>query len=141
MLSERLGLTPVGIDVPSRECLGLTRLQELAETVAGRRALARTHLRIYTAADYIQRWNDYFGWDTLPAAKTAEPNVSLLAEMGRKGISKAALAKGIEADASFVGKIIAGRKQWPAELLRKAKAWIADLPAGRVLLRGRCCRC
>ena len=133
-LAEKLEMIVVGIHVPSRKCIDLERLQTFALTGIGRRPLAKTHLRIYTTADYRQRWNDHFGWvDDLPIGdgEQADPTTALATEMKRKKISQRALAHGIEADPSFISKIFNGKKQWPSQLLKKAQAWVAacDEPA------------
>jgi hypothetical protein len=121
-LAGPLGLIAVGIHVPTRECLGLERLQALAGSVPGRQTLAQTHLRLYTSADYVQCWNDYFGWTALPAV---ERGGDLAAEMTRKGITKAALARGIGVGRSFLSRVFAENKPWPAQLLARAHAWVA----------------
>jgi len=116
----------VGIHVPSKKCFDLQQLQDIALTGAGRRVLAKTHLRIYTSADYVQRWNEHFGWSgDLPTAEKerAHSTIVLAAEMKRKGISQRALAIGIGADPSFVSKIFNGKRPWPSRLLEKAQAW------------------
>ena len=126
-LAGPLGLIVVGIHVPTRECLSLEQLQILVQTPAGRATLAQTHLRLYAPADYARRWNEYFRWVLIPAFQEVrtDPQLALVAEMTRKGITKAALARGIEAVASFVTKIFAGKKPWPAQLLSQAQAWVA----------------
>jgi hypothetical protein len=48
----------------------------------------------------------------------------MVAEMKRKKISKVRLATAIEVDPSFLSKIFAGKKPWPAQLLSKAQAWV-----------------
>ena len=123
-LAGPLGLIAVGIHVPTRECLSLEQLRVLLGSPAGRATLAQTHLRLYTSADYVQRWNAYFRWVAIPALQEARttPQLDLVAEMTRKGITKAALARGIEADPSFVTKIFAGKKPWPAELLQSSSS-------------------
>lgn len=126
-LAGPLGLIVVGIHVPTRECLSLGQLRALLGSSAGRATLAQTHLRLYAPADYARRWNEYFRWVVIPALQEVrtDPQLALVAEMARKGITKAALARGIEADPSFVTKIFAGKKPWPAQLLSQAEAWVA----------------
>ena len=130
-LAEPLGLIVVGIYVPSRECVDLERLQTLALTGVGCRALAKTHLRIYTAADYVQRWNNHFGWaDSLPTVERerADPTAELDAEMKALRISRRALAIGVDVHPSFVCRIFNGKKRWPSQLLKKAQVWVAAQP-------------
>jgi len=126
-VAGRLGMIAVGIHVPTRECLGLEQLRALVATPAGRATLAQTHLRVYTSANYVERWNGYFRWVAIPALQEVRGNpcLTLAVEMERKRISKARLAEGIEVDPSFLSKVFAGKKPWPATLLSKAQAWVA----------------
>ncbi|NQU26417.1 MAG: bifunctional DNA primase/polymerase [Candidatus Nealsonbacteria bacterium] len=128
VLTESLGLIAVGIYFPTSRCFDLEQLQVLAGTPAGRRVLVKTHLQIYTRSDYVRRWNEHFGWaDDLAKVEAllADPPGTLVAEMKRKRITQRALARGIEADPSFIGKILRGKKRWPRKLLEKAQAWVA----------------
>ncbi len=126
VLAGPLGLIAVGIHVPTRECLDLEQLQVLLGSATGRATLAQTHLRLYAPADYARRWNEYFRWVAIPVGPEARPQLALAATMAEKGITKAALAKGIEADPSFVSKVLAGKRPWPVELLDKAQTWVAE---------------
>lgn len=130
-----LELIAVGIRVATKECIDLDSLQTLALTRAGRRELASIHLRIFTTSDYVLRWNRHFGWVDEGSSTGHEPIDStgaLMAEIRRKGISQRALAGGIEADPSFLNKILAGKKRWPASLLERATTWIAAQPEPEV---------
>jgi len=127
VLVDRLGLIPVGIHVPTDECFGLSRLRALAGAAGGRATLDETHLRIYAAADYVTRWNEHFGWDTVITEDQADhvnQTAVLVAAMDRKGISQRALATGVEADPSFVSKLLSGKKVWPDQLLSRAQEWV-----------------
>jgi hypothetical protein len=137
---RRVGVIVVGIHVPTRECRGLEQLQALLGTPAGRATLAQTHLRLYTSADYLQRWNECFRWAAVPAVPAADTSSDLTAEMGRKGLTRAALARSIGVDRSFVGKLLAGNRPWPAELRRKAEAWVAACAQGGASGARRTCQ-
>ncbi len=116
VLAERLGLIPVGIHVPTDECFDLDAASDAGWNPRRSPTLAKTHLRIYTPADYVKRWNEHFGWaDRVPAVEGghADPTVTLAAEMKRKRITQRALARGIEADPSFISKVFGGKKRWP----------------------------
>ena len=69
VLAGPLGLIALGIHVSTGECLGMQQLRALAGTPSGRETLAQTHLRLYTSADYVQRWNEYFRWVVIPAVQ------------------------------------------------------------------------
>jgi hypothetical protein len=130
-LAEPLGLIAVGIHVPNRECFDLGQLQTLAETAAGRTKLARTHLRIYTTADYIQRWNDHFGWGKHGPAQPfwqASLTARLAAQMERRRVSRQKLAEGIKVDVSLMGEIFRGEKPWLPGLLFEAQKYVGRVP-------------
>ena len=71
--------------------LGIIPLLLLGSS-AGRATLAQTHLRLYAPADYARRWNEYFQWIVIPALQEVrtDPQLAFVAEMTRKGITKAA---------------------------------------------------
>jgi hypothetical protein len=126
-LAEPLGLVVVGVDVRSQQFLDLAQLRALAATPAGRQRLAKVHLRVYTAADYVRRWNAHFGWtDEAPAVQGPSPTsgADLVAAMAGKAVTQAALAKALEIDPSFLNKLLHGKKTWPPRLLAQAQGWI-----------------
>jgi hypothetical protein len=104
-------------------------LSDLALTPAGRIALQDVHLRIYTEADYLEHWNELFGWDTTvtqPLLPQKDPVQSLLVEMAHRQLSSRQLALGIGVDPSFLSKVLKKKKAMPKGLLEKAQAWAAD---------------
>ena len=75
-------------------------------TTAGTRMLGRLHLRVYTAADYLQRWNQFFGWQSVSPdeEKTNVPSDDtpvLVAIWKSSRLSSRKFAKAIGADASL----------------------------------------
>lgn len=130
-LVEPLGLIPVGIHVPTRRCMAVEEMLRDSRTVDGRRILAETHLRIYTSADYVERWNGYFKWEEASRAaegKCPEPGSDLRTIMRRKRITQATLARGIAMDPSLLSKLLRDKKRWPAGLLNKAQRWLDSQP-------------
>jgi hypothetical protein len=129
-LAGPLGLTVVGVR-RSPQPLSLEELRGLAASRAGQAELGRVHLRIYTAADYLERWARVFqgGAEAALPAATGPPDVSaaaVLADMAARGISRRALAAGLKQDFSFLSKVLAGSKPAPAGLLAKARVWVAE---------------
>src|SRR5262249_14976044 len=81
-----------------------------------------------TEADYLHRWNELFGWGTSPAEPaTAKGGLAqqLQVEMARKKISCRTLAAAVDADHSFLAKVLKGSKGMPGPLREKAEAWLA----------------
>jgi hypothetical protein len=126
-----LGLTVVGVG-PGTEFFPLDTLRGMAASAAGRRALASVDVRIFTAADYVARWNAFFGWHDASGgvAGGAAGGYAVLARMTRQKISRRALARGLGVDASFLSKVLNGTKPWPPGLLERAEAFLAGRPRG-----------
>ena len=129
-LADPLGLVVVAVD-PSGPFIDLQHMKGMALTLAGRRSLERLHVRVYTAADYIQRWTAHFLPHAAEESPVAVPSpettvATLLNDMRAKGISRRRLAKGIRTDPSFLSKLLSGKKHsWPQGLLEKARIWVA----------------
>src|SRR5262249_37271795 len=103
-------------------------LRDLALTPAGRNVLHSVHVRLYSEADYLERWNTLFGWDaTPPQAQLLQQDAvqQVLTELARRKTSRRALAAGIGEDPSFLGKVLSGKKRMPGGLLERAQAWLA----------------
>jgi transcriptional regulator with XRE-family HTH domain len=101
-------------------------LRSLTNAIAGRRTLDRIHLRVYTCADYLQRWQDRFGsiiktTETSPPVSDVGPLQSLLEE---KGITAAKTADDLKIDRSFLSKILKGKKPAPAQLLKRLRDYL-----------------
>src|SRR5262249_39057506 len=102
-LAGPLVLTVVGVARGDAVVRSLTDLRALAS--ADPRALERYHVRVYTAADYVNRWNAEFGWSAFTALAASPGQVSageLIQALERKHIRRHELARGIGKDASFV---------------------------------------
>lgn len=129
-LAKPLGLDVVGVS-RSLPHVGLDYLLERAASSVGFRHLAQFHVRVYTAADYLERWSTVFQPMKADAATISTPPVDdaavakLLAEMKRRKASWRALARGINKDHSFLSKVLKGVKLCPKGLLEKAQAWVA----------------
>jgi hypothetical protein len=112
-LADRLGLIVVGLQSSTGTCFALDQVQDLALTTVGRRTLDKMNVRIYTAADYINRWNTVFGWQGPSGAASPpvpDPVQALLPQMRRRNISYRALATAIGFDSSFLYKVLNGKK-------------------------------
>ena len=123
-----IGLIVTGLEPGSGRWFALSELQALSASPSGRRTLDRLHLRVLTAADYIERWNSFFQW----SGSTSEPSLrgdnrllAVLHAMQRRGVTKRALAIGIGKDASLVGKILSGKRRCNDAFLEQAQEWLA----------------
>jgi hypothetical protein len=128
-LAGPLGLIAVGAGPDSRQ-IGLDHMRGLAATPSGCRALGRLHLRVYTGADFLERWAGYFNGDVPGAAHgpglpVGAATAALLTELKKKGLSRRALAAGLKRDPSFLNKVLNGERPWPKGLLEKARVWVA----------------
>ena len=126
-IADPLGLTVIGIN-PSSTHFSLDRMRGLIATSQGRQIVERLHIRVYTSADYLDRWKRHFGIagsDSEPKVSLAITVADLLAEMKIKQVSRRALADGIGADWSFVSKILAGKKPPPQSMLEQARHWLS----------------
>jgi hypothetical protein len=130
-LSAPLGLIITGFDPSSKTFRSWTEMQALAQSGPGRRDLSRLHLRVYSRSDYLERWNNFFGWTGFnPLAEAVNPAVELVTIMKAKGISQRQLAIAIQVDPAFLNKVLQGCKPWPAGLAARAKAHVESfIPA------------
>jgi hypothetical protein len=129
-MPAQMGLIVTGLEPGSDSWYGLGQLQAVSASLSGRRTLDRLHLRAFTAADYLQRWNLFFHWPgpTIePVQQCGNHVLDLLAALQRHGVTKRALAIGIGKDASLVSKILAGKRCCSDEFIAQAEAWIASL--------------
>jgi hypothetical protein len=127
-LAGRLGLTVGGVEKGTNRCYDLAQLRGLALAADWRSALARVFVRVYAGADYVQRWNQLFGWGGPapgPAGDAEARSLAVAGEVDSKGISLRTLAAGVGADPSFISKLLRGQRPWPAPLLARAEAWVA----------------
>jgi hypothetical protein len=129
-LAKVLTLRIVGID-REHQFFSLEQMQGLAATDRGRRVLERLHVRVYTSADYEQRWSALFRETPQPldrASDGGEKNavLPLVGAMAQKRISQRALARRLGQDPAFLNKLLRGLKPWPGELLEKAQRIVAD---------------
>ena len=127
---DQLGLIAVGTHTTTNEMLGLSTLRALASTDQGRRVLQRVNLRLYTTADYLDRWNALFGWEPDHAANAyVAQNAELLELLSVKQISRRDLSTAVGVDSSFISKLLNGKKPWPLALRARTAAWLAAAPA------------
>lgn len=133
-LCERLGICAVGLS-PRSEWFELSRLRALAACSPGRRQLGEIHLRIYAGADYLERWNKYFGWPLNNGDKRLSDDAARIGELAAalkiRKISLRELANGLGVNHSFLSRAMRGIKPWPSELLDRAFAWAISKQTAR----------
>jgi hypothetical protein len=126
-LEKKLGLIVVGVQNRFPPCMDRDRLRVLASMGPDQKALNKIQVRIYAPADYIERWNKFFGWgdnEQKLQAQESDPTAGVKAMMVKRNIAQRALAAGVGVDPSFFSKVLKGRKPWPAELLHRVRAYI-----------------
>ena len=75
------------------------------------------NLRLYSADDYLQRWNAQFGWDDVAVVEPRAVDVAKILELlVTKRIPRRTLARAIGINPSFLSKLLNGKKPWPAGL-------------------------
>ncbi len=135
VLAARLNLTVVGLDRRPENSYDLVQMIALSQTQRGRAIVDRLHLRIYGSPDYRDQWASQFGpvlaLNSPPAVAETQNIGQLLQEMRQKRLSQRSLAKGIGKSHTFVCKVLAGTKPWPAGLLERAVAWVRSPEAGQ----------
>ena len=130
-LAGRLALTVVGVG-PADTVYTLSQVRGMAGSAAGRGLLDRLDVRVFAPPDYARRWSGYFGWDDPAGRAEDRPAFDLRAGMRSRGLSCRTLAAGVGCDHSFLAKILAGKKPWPAGLPEKVGAYLAGDPLGGV---------
>jgi hypothetical protein len=126
-LSQVLGLIVVGLLPADRNWWTLSRMRCMTSTPSGRNLLRLLHVRIFVGADYVERWNQFFGWSDVVPATVPQPHANdevVIQFCGQRG-HRRQLALGIGVDASLLSKVLSGRKPWPAGWLERARTWIS----------------
>jgi hypothetical protein len=128
-LAKLLTLRIVGID-REHQYFSLEQMQGLAASDRGRRVLERLHVRVYTNADYEQRWSALFRETPQPLDRASDGGdkdafLQLVGAMAQKRISQRALAQRLGQDPAFLNKLLRGLKPWPGELLERARRTVA----------------
>lgn len=134
-LSQVLGLIVVGLLPSDRSWRSLEQMRAMIGTRSGRATLERLHLRVYTAADYVERWNRTFSWPFETVAPVEDQrhddiHYEVQRRARRRGFRRE-LAVGLDFDPSLLGKVIAGKKSWPAGWLDRVAEWLAAHPDQR----------
>jgi hypothetical protein len=121
-LSSLLGLRVVGVGPSPTPWLDLARLQALSQALAVRSTLDKVHLRVYTTADYLQRWDTYFQMsnDEVARMKTPTTGIEQLLQCLQESGTRRSLAHRLKVDASFLGKVLDGKKPCPKGLAERA---------------------
>ena len=129
-LSEPFGLIVAGWHPRSGQWRTLAEMATMTGSPAGQRWLSRCLLRVYTGADYLDRWRRHFarqmGFATIPgdrqAAETVVPRqdpgaaitsaVDLDLWMKRTGRTDQQLATELQKSRSYVSRMRSGRRRW-----------------------------
>ncbi|MEK6238657.1 MAG: helix-turn-helix transcriptional regulator, partial [Planctomycetales bacterium] len=127
-LTQVLDLLPVAIAPADNRAYSLEEFIGRDSTVAGRRQLRQWHLRLYTKADYVDRWSRFFGGEDDAgeigggAAHVGDDDrtAGLREKMTRYGMTRRDLAGELDKDRSFISKTLNGKKPWPKGLLDQA---------------------
>jgi hypothetical protein len=144
-LAGTLGVVAVGLW--REEVFGLDQLREMARS-GGRHELRKLRdlcLRFYLPEDYLARWRQLIAGKVaagdgsgpaedapgaageLPSGPASEREVlDLRVALSRLGLSQAELAAHLGRKPSFVSRLLAGEKKWPAGLLEKAQELVAS---------------
>jgi hypothetical protein len=128
-VGEQMGLKVVGVG-PKNTMFTIEQLRELAVSRPGRHKLVRIDVRVYTTADYIDRWKGFFlGSPAVstqtPVAPTEDRIAGLSLAISGAGLSQRAVARGIGEDHSLFRKRLNGDKPMPAATLEKAVAFVS----------------
>lgn len=130
VLANRFDLLVAGLLPASNTWFRLEQLAAMASS-SRRGLLDRVHLRVYTSADYVDRFSRFFGWSELPAPDVSPTQISALELAGTlasRGISRRALADGIGLDGSLLSKMLAGKRRCAPEVIRAAQEWLSRQP-------------
>lgn len=124
-LTERLAITVCGLSRKGRH-FALPTMRRMLETPPGKALLSRLHVRIYGPSDYLDRWSQSFLGESEESTAVSggqEILANIKTAIKDAGISRSALAKGLDIDPSYLTKILNGRKPSPAGFLDAAQEW------------------
>jgi hypothetical protein len=121
VLCAKLGLIAVGLMPATDQFFSLAEMRQMVGSSATERLLQQLHVRVYTEADFEQRWNTYFSWPPALVASSRTDRTAALASMFRRiGGSKRNFAQKLQVDPSLLGKVLRGEKPCPEGWLTKA---------------------
>ena len=129
ILYPKLKIIPAGIVKGGTGCLDLDQLSRLAHSQQKTKAFKRIHLRFYTEANYLARWNRVFKWSEEMSVNTVmtDPTLTVQSTLKEKGLSQRQLAKGMGVDTSLLNKVLRGKKPWPTGWLERAEQWLSSV--------------
>jgi hypothetical protein len=140
-LAGHLGLVAAGYHPGQAQWMALEDMIPLVKTRAGHLWLGHCLLRIYTRADYLVRWRDYFarrlGFAFIPGGRAEagpvhQPSpavtpirsaVDLQRWMRGKGLTDRALANELGVSRSYVSRVRSGRKHWSEAFEERLTEW------------------
>lgn len=126
-VADNLELIVVGL-VGRQRWLTLKEIMQLSSSQLGRRVFAKLHVRVYALADYLDRWNRYFGWRSEPPAPIAsagDADVMTFEEaLDKSGVSLRKVAAELGSDHSYLAKVLKGKKRPSERLLASLRSWV-----------------
>lgn len=127
VLTKTLSLSVVGMSRDNR-FLNLMQLGEMANSIRATSVLRKVHLRVYAPSDYLERWNEAFGWsESLETDETCDGFAAKIElAISRGEISQADLAEGISVDRSLLSKVLRGMKPWPKGWSDRVTNWLKN---------------
>lgn len=131
-LAEMLGLIVVGIN-RDQAWFDLKKLKQLAASPVGLITLDRVHVRIHAKADFLCRWNQFFGWHSGAEIRTETP-IARVTELAHKlkehNISIRRFAKEcLHKHHTYVLRLFKqDETRWPAGLLQTGHDWVDHQP-------------
>lgn len=131
-LAEMLGLIVVGIN-RDQAWFDLKKLKQLAASPVGLITLDRVHVRIHAKADFLCRWNQFFGWHSGAEVRTETP-IARVTELAHKlkehNISIRRFAKEcLHKHHTYVLRLFKqDETRWPAGLLQTGHDWVDHQP-------------
>lgn len=134
-LSKVFGLTIGAFNKSTKQWVSLPALAKLLRTQSRTRADAYM-LRIYTPADYLERWRKLFaerlGFSLIPSAEQppavgqspAESAEGLLTFLEANKITQATLAKELGMSKGLVSGRLSGKRPWTAKWKLQIEEWL-----------------
>jgi hypothetical protein len=126
-LELALRLHLIAVDPKTSQCYALHQVRDMHRN--GERAyLEQLHVRFYTRANYIKRWNQYFGWDPTDQEPDEVESDRLSDELKEttnwKNLPTFILAIHLQIPAKYFDKLLEKKKCWPPDLHKRIEAWL-----------------
>ena len=140
-VASRLELIPAAIERGTGTWYGLPQMRAMAARGGCRQRLERLNMRIYAPADWLQRWNAYFGWheDILADEDDVMANANqrcideLLELLHRHGFAKSQVAPLLGVTPQYLGQVLQRQKSCSLSLLERISEYVVRHPASSVV--------